>query len=220
MKPYVILLAVCAIYISCKDINHNQNILKTSRNDKATIEPHQPTNALITSFDTLLHPFKDSNYLVEFHVFDAQERDHRNKNAIIKLFREEDGNKRTLKLDSIYCLDWSIILRDFNNDKVKDILLTDDVGGRANVSYHLYIVDDKTKTIQSVNGFEKLVNPEVDTEDNIIVSIGMAGPVGVHYSFYRIKKKDQLVDLGHSFWDNPNDSTLYPNAIKQINRHR
>jgi len=111
-----------------------------------------------------------------------------------------------------------IDFQDFNNDKIKDVLIFYSTGARANPTYHLYLTDKKNRKLIRVTGFEKLPNPSLDRTNNIITSIGLSGTN--YYSFYRINMKNRLVNLRHSYEENPSDSTQYEKAIRQILRSR
>lgn len=108
-----------------------------------------------------------------------------------------------------------IELQDFNNDKVKDILFFYYTGGRANPTYHLYLVDTANHKLIYVKGFENLPNPDLDTENNIITSVAMAGSDYI-WDFYRINSQNKLTKLGHGFETDLGDTIKYDQAIKQI----
>jgi hypothetical protein len=65
-----------------------------------------------------------------------------------------------------------------------------------------------------VKGFENLPNPELDTTNNIITSIALSGTN--YYTFHRINSKKKLVNLGHGFETDLEDTTKFDRAIKQI----
>ena len=112
----------------------------------------------------------------------------------------------------------NISLQDFNNDKVKDVLVFCYTGARANPTYHLYLVDIKRKSLKYVRGFEELPNPELYTSNNIITSLALSGTN--YYSFYRINSKNKLINLGRSFEADIGDSTKYEKAMQQILKNR
>ena len=107
---------------------------------------------------------------------------------------------------------------DMNNDRIKDVLVFYYSGGRANPTYHLYLLDSARHRLKYVPGFEKLPNPDLDTSNNIISSIALSGTT--HYSFFSINSKDRLIALGHDFDADLNDSLQYEQAIRQILRTR
>jgi hypothetical protein len=65
-----------------------------------------------------------------------------------------------------------------------------------------------------VNGFEKLVNPGMDSVYNIISSLRLSG--SNYYSFYKINSKNRLVNLGHGYTEKQDDSTQYERAVREI----
>ena len=107
-----------------------------------------------------------------------------------------------------------IDFQDFNNDKVKDVLVFYYTGARSNPTYHLYLTDLKNHNLIGVKGFEELPNPDLDSSNNIITSIALSG--SNYYTFYRIISKNKLINLGHDYEDNPNDSTQYEKTVQQI----
>ena len=114
----------------------------------------------------------------------------------------------------MFCMYPDIDFQDFNNDKVKDVLVFYYTGARANPTYHLYLSDIKNRQLIRVKGFEDLPNPDLDTTHNIIESIALSGTN--YYSFYRINSNNRLINLGHDFDEDPKDSTQYEKALRQI----
>ncbi|HKC35314.1 MAG TPA: hypothetical protein VKB95_04600 [Chitinophagaceae bacterium] len=111
-----------------------------------------------------------------------------------------------------------IAFQDFNNDKRKDVLIFYYTGARANPTYHLYLADFRNRELIRVKGFEKLPNPDLDTTNNIIISIALSG--ANYYSFYRINKGNKLINLEYSFTENHGDSTQYVRAIRKIRKYK
>jgi hypothetical protein len=63
-----------------------------------------------------------------------------------------------------------------------------------------------------------MLDPMLDTRNNIIVSTARYGKL--YYSFYRISPKKKLINLGHDFEGEWNDSTdKYNKAIRLIKQH-
>ncbi len=159
--------------------------------------------------------FGDSSYLLTLHTFDTTNNsDTEKKNSVLTFSQNEKSNINIFFSDSIFSMYPDIELQDFNNDKVKDVLIFYYSGGRANPSYHLYLTNNKEKKLTRVNGFEKLPNPDFDTSNNIITSIALAGKNS--YSFYRINSDNKLINLGYKYEENHNDSLQNENAIRQI----
>jgi hypothetical protein len=159
--------------------------------------------------------FGDNSYKLALHIFDtANDYDAERNNAVLIFSRLNGYQKEIFFRDSMFCMYPDIDFQDFNNDKVKDILVFYYTGARANSTYHLYLTDLKNHKLIRVKGFEELPNPDLDTTKNIITSITLSG--SNYYSFYRINSKDKLINLGHRYEDNPNDSTQYERTVRQI----
>jgi hypothetical protein len=200
-------------------------ILLASCFDKSK-SPHADT-IIAKSTDTTLKPqteiytdstvtlFDDDSYKLTLHIFDtANDYDAERNNAVLTFSRLNGNQKKIFFHDSIFCLHPDIDFQDFNNDKVKDVLVFYYTGARANPTYHLYLTDLKNHNLIRVKGFEELPNPDLDTTINIITSIALSG--SNYYTFYRINSKNKLINLGHGYEDNPNDSIQYERTVRQI----
>jgi hypothetical protein len=168
-----------------------------------------------TYTDSTVRVFGDNSYKLALHIFDtANDYDAERNNAVL-IFNRLNGNQKEIFFrDSMFCMYPDIDFQDFNNDKVKDVLVFYYTGARANPTYHLYLTDLKNHNLIRVKGFEELPNPDLDTTKNIITSITLSG--SNYYSFYRINSKDKLINLGHGYEDNSNDSTQYERTVRQI----
>ena len=168
--------------------------------------------------DSSVTVFNDNSYRLTVHIFDNTGYDEERNNAVLTFTKQEKNKTKVIFKDSLYCMHPFIDFQDFNNDKIKDVLIFYSTGARANPTYHLYLTDKKSRKLIRVTGFEKLPNPSLDRTNNIITSIGLSGTN--YYSFYRINMKNRLVNLRHSYEENPSDSTQYEKAIRQILRSR
>ena len=169
--------------------------------------------------DTTIFLFADVNYRLTLHIYKSIEGVHEDEtNATLTLSKKVNGQTRILLHDSLFCSRPEIKLVDFSNDHVKDIMITHAFDVRSNQMNYLYIVDNKLKKIFFVKGFEEIRNPEFDGKNNIITSYAVSGKD--YYSFYRISKKNKLIDLNKSFdaQKNENDSINYEKAIRAIRR--
>ena len=170
---------------------------------------------MATNSDKTIFPFADSSYKLVLKLYDFESFDADIKNATLTLRKEEEKGSRIIFSDSLFCMYNMIEFVDVNNDQVKDILVFNYTGARANPSYHLYLIDNDHKKLIRVKGFEELPNPSLDAANNIIVSVAISGTN--NYSFYRLNKNHKLINLGYSFEEVTNDSDQYENAIKHIN---
>jgi len=163
--------------------------------------------------DSTLTLFDD--YQLTLHIFDTTNNyDAQSKNAILTFSRQKADQTQVFFRDSIFCMYPDMDFIDFNNDKIKDVLVFYYTGARANPTYHLYLTDVNNRKLIRVKGFEDLPNPNLDTTNNVIESIALSGTN--YYSFYRISSNSKLISLGHSFYENPKDSTQYEKALRQI----
>jgi hypothetical protein len=178
----------------------------------------EPSNLPGTYNDTTISLFGSSNYKLTLHIFNKEEHDEDNNNAIVTLTKNVNGKTTLLLLDSLFCIRPSIQLKDFNNDRIKDVLIYHSSDVRSNEMYYLYLLNYKLKKLTLVKGFEEIRNPEPDTTNNIITSFAVSGTD--YYSFYRIDKKNKLINLNKSFdsrYDD-SDSVNYKKVMREIRR--
>lgn len=171
-----------------------------------------------TYTDSTVTLFGNDSYKLILHIFDtANNYDAERKNAVLIFIRQNGNQTKVFFRDSLFCMYPDISFQDFNNDKIKDVLVFYYTGARANPTYYLYLTDLKNHGLIRVKGFEELPNPDLDTTNNIITSIALSGTN--YYRFYRIDSKNKLINLGHDFEENPNDTTQYEKAIRQIEKN-
>ena len=164
--------------------------------------------------DSTVTLFGNRSYTLTLHVFDTLNYDSETNNTILTFSKQENNEVKIFFRDSMYCMYPDISFHDFNNDKIKDVLVFFYTGARANPTYHLYLTDLKNRKLVRIKGFEELSNPYVDTTNNIVTSIALSGTN--YYSFYKITSKNKLINLGHCFDADLDDSVKYENAIQQI----
>ena len=197
---------------TCYDKAQSSNV-NTSTAKPADTKTKTETEVYTDS--TVVTLFGDSSYQLILQIFDTTNNyDAENNNAVLTFSKQDKHQTKVLFRDSLFCMYPGIDFRDFNNDNIKDVLIFYYTGARANESYHLYLTDQNNHKLIRVKGFEELPNPYLDTTNNIIQSIALSGTN--YYSFYRIDTKNKLINLGNSFEENPNDSTQYEKAIRQI----
>jgi hypothetical protein len=169
---------------------------------------------LHTVFDTTLTPFTDTSYKLRLHIFNTGSYKEEKSNSTVTFIRKQTNKSQILFQDSLFCMHPLVQRVDFDHDKVKDFLFFYSTGARANPTYHLYLVDTLYQKLKYVKGFENLPNPDLDTTNNIITSIALSGTN--YYTFHRINSKKKLVNLGHGFETDLDDSSRYDKAIEQI----
>jgi hypothetical protein len=211
MERLLLLSLLFISLASCVDKSHSSNVDASAAITIDTIARPQSK----TYTDSTVRVFGDNSYKLALHIFDtANDYDAERNNAVLIFSRLNGNQKEIFFRDSMFCMYPDIDFQDFNNDKVKDVLVFYYTGARANPTYHLYLTDLKNHNLIRVKGFEELPNPDLDTTNNIITSIALSG--SNYYSFYRINSKDKLINLGHRYEDNPNDSTQYERTVRQI----
>ena len=187
-------------------------ISSCDRSDRSISSVKSNTKDFLPSVKGLI--FDDSTFYYDLAIFDTAQFDSDSNNAVFKLIQHRGDSEVLLVNDSIYCMRGDIEYQDFNNDKIEDLLVFHYSGARANPTYYLYLVNGVRKTLTRVKGFEEIPNPSLDTSLNIITGIAMSG--SNRYSFYRINSSSELVNLGHAFTEEADDSLQYERAIKLI----
>jgi hypothetical protein len=209
-----ILLLISLLFISlasCFDKSPSSHV--DTRTAKTSDTTAKLENGTYTDSTVIL--FGDNSYKLTLHIFDtANDYDAEKNNAVLTFSRQYGNQKELFFNDSMFCMYSDIGFQDFNNDKVKDVLVFYYTGARSNPTYHLYLTDLKNHKLLNVKGFEELPNPDLDTTNNIITSIALSGTN--YYTFYRINSKNKLINLEHGYEDNPNDSTQYERTVRQI----
>ncbi|XZF14442.1 XAC2610-related protein [Chitinophagaceae bacterium MMS25-I14] len=215
-----VLTAVCAslFLASCTSPTPKNNMaVKTgdtiTRKDTAVAEP---VNTKQQVFDTTLTPFADTSYQLHVHMVNWDNPDivEEENNTAVTFQHAVNGNTQLVFRDSFYCMQPMIEGMDMNDDGVPDLAIFYNTGARANPTYHLYLLDTAARKLHYVKGFEELPNAGLDTSNNIIASVALAGLS--NYSFYRITAQNKLVNLGYSFEADIEDSGKYDKAIRQI----
>ena len=209
-RPLIFSLLFISL-VSCVDKSHSSRVDTNAAKSIDTIA--RPQSKAYT--DRTVTLFGDNSYKLALHIFDTSNVYDEEKNNAVLTFSRLSGNQKEIFFsDSMFCMYPDIDFQDFNNDKVKDVLVFYYTGARANPTYHLYLTDLKNHNLIRVKGFEELPNPDLDTANDIIISIALSG--SNYYTFYRINSKDKLINLGHGYEDNLNDSTQYERTVRQI----
>jgi len=140
-------------------------------------------NTTIIKCDSI---YKGKNIIVKLVNFD-DERDgyDSEKNSILIINQKLNGKNSVLIKDSIFSRAQKIEFRDFNGDKIKDILVQNISDARSNWTYNLYLYDTKTNNFKRVIGFEEIKNPIYNSKYKIIESHVNSGKNWM--AFYKIR---------------------------------
>lgn len=183
------------------------------------------TNLIIIILAFSLHSFAQNTIEIKCDSI------YQNKEIVVKLIKyndEEDGyfgeknsvfiiehKSKTVIKDSIFSKVQEIKFEDYNNDKIKDILIQNSSDVRSNWTFYLYLYNPKTSTFKKVKWFEEIKNPKYNSKDNIVESYVVSGQDWV--GFYRIKD-NKAIDLKIEVVNDQSDNFEkdYQKAIKKI----
>ncbi len=138
--------------------------------------------------------FKDSSCRLVLKPLDSVDNPANEEvsNATLTFYK----SGKLIFIDSLYSYMPGIEFKDFNNDKIKDIVIPFVSSARSCIYNHLYLVDPIKKQLKRVAGFEELPNPSLsDTKYNIITTLALYGSTQA-FAFYRILRNGKLIDLG------------------------
>jgi len=130
--------------------------------------------------------YKGKGIQIKLETFDDEKDGYDGeKNSILVIEQNLKNRKSVIIKDSIFSTVQKIKFVDFNNDKIKDVLVQNISDVRSNWTYYLYLYNPKTNSFKRVNGFEKIKNPKYNSIENIIESYVVSGQNWV--GFYKIK---------------------------------
>jgi len=211
MSRTLFIILISIFYSSCTGVTVKKSNIQNLTVKENAIPPEKT--------DTSIYPFADTSYQLTVHQFNYDIKSQMKVNSTVTFKHLHGNNLQTIFVDSFYCMYPDIELNDFNNDRVKDVLIFSSTGARSNPTYHFYLVDSLKQKLTYIKGFENLPNPDFDSSNNIITSVAFAG-IDYIWSFYRINSKYQLINIGHGFTANMGDSVKYDKAIKDIIKER
>ncbi|WP_148226474.1 XAC2610-related protein [Paludibacter propionicigenes] len=161
--------------------------------------------------------YKDKGYKITLTKFDLDNvGDETRSNSIFSLYKFVEGKYSLIYKDSIFFQFQEVKFEDFNNDKVKDILIQNYSSARSNLFYYLYTVDTKNDKLKKIDGFERIPNPTFLSKYKIIEGSAVAGKDWT--KFYEIKG-DSIHDFGVVIYDNHLENSNYErNYKKAINK--
>ncbi|OXA79001.1 hypothetical protein SAMN05444397_102226 [Flavobacterium aquidurense] len=170
-------------------------------------------NTTIIKCDSI---YKDKGITIKLINFDNEKDGYENdKNSILIINQKINGKNSTLIKDSIFSRVQEIEFKDFNNDKIKDVLIQNISDVRSNWTYNLYLYNPQTNNFKRVIGFEEIKNPSYNSKYKIIESHVNSGKNWA--AFYKIKNF-KIYDYNIEIID---DGSLkaekeYSKAIKKI----
>ncbi len=134
----------------------------------------------------------DSIYLnkkisIKLINFDNEENGYKSEwNSIFEIQTKINNKNKIILRDSIFSKVQKIEFADFNNDKIKDILVQNISDVRSNWTFNLYLYNQKENNFRKVIGFEGIKNPSFNSKYNIVESHVNSGSNWI--GFYKITK--------------------------------
>jgi hypothetical protein len=160
--------------------------------------------------DTTVMLFTDTSYRLQLRFFNPDFKDSAPNTTLVFSYKH-----KIIMKEQLACMFLIVDLKDMNNDGIKDLLVLNYSSARSNEGFYLYIADSTNKKLNKVNGFEKVLNPVLDTANNIIASFALWGG-SESCSFYRIDRQNKLVNLGYGFDHLVDEDKLYNRSINRI----
>jgi len=162
--------------------------------------------------------YKDKSITIKLINFD-DERDgyDSEKNSILIINQKLNGKNSVLIKDSIFSRVQEVEFKDFNGDKIKDILVQNISDVRSNWTYNLYLYNSQTNNFKRVIGFEEIKNPTYNTKYKIIESHVNSGKNWA--AFYKIKNY-KVYDYNIEIIDDGSvkSEKEYKKALKKISQ--
>lgn len=150
--------------------------------------------------------YKNKGYKLTLAVFDSTTDDETIPNTLFTLSKLKNGKYLPIYSDSIFNSVQSITFADFNNDKVKDILVQNFSDVRSNWSYHLYLMDKNNDKLKKVKGFEAIRNPNYLPQYGLIDNYVLSGKNWTN--FYKING-DSIKDFDTIIYDDQDKNGVY-----------
>ena len=141
--------------------------------------------------DTTISIFWNPDLKVRVQIFDPEEPDIKKKNAVLSLYSLDQGSQRILFRDSIFAYTPLFRIMDLDGDGIQDLLVYNANNGPENLSYHLYLVNQKLGRLTRVKDFERVFNPYYDQKQCLIFGYeSFERKIILHH--YQIDKKGAL----------------------------
>lgn len=215
-------LLIFSTILSCskqKDPKINQEIEGITKTDGAAqniVKVHIDT--LFIDCDSI---YKGKGYHITHIMFDPYNEDDKINNSVIIFEKLVKSTKLELFRDTIFSTVQQIQFIDYNNDKMKDILVQNEADVRSNGTFYLYLFDARLEKLKRVKGFEGIKNPIFNPKYNLIENEVMSG---INWTAFYKLQGDTIFDYGividHGPDKNGNDhfEKDYTKAINKIRK--
>lgn len=202
-KLTILKLTIFAFTMSC---NNGQQKEHKSSTDTVSETKSETTEILC---DTV---YVNKDYKIALTTFDPTNEDETIPNTLFTFSKLTNGKWLPIFSDSIFSRVQEVRFDDFNNDKVKDILVQNYSDVRSNWTYYLYLVDTTQNKLKKIKGFEEIKNPNYLPQYNLIDNYVNSGQNWT--SFYKIMG-DTIKDLGTVIYDDQKDDGSYDREYKK-----
>ena len=172
-------------------------------------------NTTIIKCDSI---YKNKNITIKLiNFYDERDGYDSEKNSILIINQKLNGKNSVLIKDSIFSRVQEVEFKDFNGDKIKDILVQNISDVRSNWTYNLYLYDSKTNNFKRVIGFEEIKNPTYNSKYKIIESHVNSGKNWA--AFYKIRNY-KVYDYNIEIIDDGSvkSEKEYKKALKKISQ--
>ena len=210
-KTTFFILTILVLTMSCKSGQQKEHkvaidSLVATQSDSITGTKFDRTEILC---DTV---YANKGYKITLTTFDPTNEDETIKNTLFTFSKLTNGKYLPIFSDSIFNRVQEVRFDDFNNDKVKDILVQNFSDVRSNWTYYLYLVDTAQNKLKKIKGFEEIKNPNYLPQFNLIDNYVMSGQIWT--SFYKITG-DTIKDFDIVIYDNQEDDGSYDREYKK-----
>lgn len=195
---------------SCKNIKQNKT---SNSNDFLAIPQNESefrkSNIIEFDCDSI---YKDKGYKLELVTLNTISKREIEYSFVLILTKKFNKQNIEIYRDTIESTNQEVKFCDFNNDKIKDILIQNISDVRSNWTYNLYLVFPEQNRIIKVKGFNEIKNPNYLSEYNLIDNYVNSGTNWT--SFYKITN-DSIIDFGIVIYDDLTENGTYKNEYEQ-----
>ena len=211
MTRILIYTFFCSVlFINCSNEIKTTKLVEitdTTTNKKSIETLKQETNYIEVNCDSI---YINKNYKIKLFPIDNESNNTENYNYIFVVQKIIRGQEVPIYLDTIESKTREIKFVDYNNDKIKDILIQNISDVRSNLTYYLYIAKLETDTFVKIKNFGEIKNPNYLAKYNLIDNYVMSGQNWK--SFYKIKG-DSIKDFNIVIYDN--ETQKFDNECKK-----
>jgi len=211
---------VISVLTSCNNIKQKK---ETSKIDNIKIYQNSSSNnqndqseIIEINCDSI---YKDKGIKIKLIWLGKNNMSEPNYKYIFLVTKRQNDKYSEIYRDTIESRVQEVTFSDFNNDKIKDILIQNNSDVRSNWTYNLYLVDRNVEQIIKIKGFGEIKNPNYLPKYDLIDNYVMSGQNWT--SFYKIVG-DSIKDFGIEIYEGKDDKGRnnydkeYKNAINKI----